>query len=207
MLGPKDSKEKKQPQDEKMRGLETLSPVKGGPAVTPPAPDTTEQLAPSAPLTPPAPPTPSQEEKKEDLVGHDKDLVSSGMLGPPSLATDHQYRRNPKTFRLDVDLIQYIERHERYRLALEDPRSFTDKLNEIVRILMDKENPYLIQAESTVMELRADHHSEKPADVPAKEEGGPDGRESGKVVETSPKGSPAASKPSLQKGKGPTPPR
>lgn len=71
---------------------------------------------------------------------------------------EHKYRV-PRTFRFDVDLLEYIERHEKYRAALEDPRTFTEKVNDWVRSQMNEENPVLLQAEADVMGLRSGRRS------------------------------------------------
>jgi len=82
----------------------------------------------------------------------------------PADFREHKYRV-PRTFRFDVDLLEYIERHEKYRAALEDPRTFTEKINDWVRTIMDTENPVLLQAEADVMGLRNARNSRIPSEV------------------------------------------
>ena len=85
-------------------------------------------------------------------------------LAPPSDFREHRYRV-PRTFRFDVDLLEYIERHEKYRAALEDPRTFTEKVNDWVRSQMNDENPVLLQAEADVMGLRNGRRSQETVEI------------------------------------------
>ena len=62
--------------------------------------------------------------------------------------------RVPRGFRLDADLIEYLELHEMYRTALGDQRSFTEKLNDWIRQSMAEDTPVLIRAAEALREVR-----------------------------------------------------
>jgi hypothetical protein len=64
--------------------------------------------------------------------------------------------RAPKSFRIDTTLLSYIARHELYRQALHDKRTFTDKLNEWIKLKMEEEDRILQLAESDVKGIGAE---------------------------------------------------
>ena len=107
------------------------------PPITPPghAPSTSTGPQPAHPHVPLSP-----------TVKSDLHLLLPGLVGRKT--------RVPRGFRLDADLIEYLELHEMYRTALGDQRSFTEKLNDWIRQRLAEDTPVLIRAAEALREVR-----------------------------------------------------
>lgn len=167
-LGRLDEKDSDQDQEVTQGTVETTpqvaspTPTPTPPAVptptaapTPPAPSPTPPIAQPqpTPLPRPAPsasPVGTQPAHAQTAptppVKTDLHLLLPGLVGRKT--------RVPRGFRLDADLLEYLELHEMYRTALMDQRPFVEQLNDWIRHRMVEDTPVLIRAAEALKEVR-----------------------------------------------------
>lgn len=157
----------------------TQSPVELSLSPAPPA-TAPATVSPAAPVATPVPPGPSPDPLTAQVV-HTSPMPPSPSMPPvrtvavgaqlthPSVSSIPGVRsdlhlllpglvgrktRVPRGFRLDADLIEYLELHEMYRTALADQRSFVEKLNDWIRQRLVEDTPILIRAAEALKEVR-----------------------------------------------------
>lgn len=112
-------------------------------------------MSPAAPSPLPTPvvvPPMQHQPPTPHTVKSDLHLLLPGLVG--------RRTRVPRGFRLDTDLIEYLELHEMYRTALPDQRTFVEKLNDWIRMRMVEDTPVLIRAADALKTVRDEEEAQ-----------------------------------------------